>query len=288
MFARQWTLTQQRKLLIFRADQSVNNLPITSQRPLIHRSLLCLYRRSRNLVDCLQGVTRTKAKARRWQCLSVPRACTCNTLTRFSAVECLVFSEFLLQMHSHYQLRTIFMGFSDFSPSNTQPLPNVHYDMTFSELLLHIHSHYQMCLLYSMGFSDFFFRIRSHCIHGMSWFLSLQTRPLQIVHYIRGIFWVYSHFWHVKPLRKVCTSHEIFGGIFVCLFCKQCWSYFWSCYQCLTQKPRTLFSKSIHLIASCKTVDLQVRSLLFIYLLLMMIFISRRANWFYPCSLKTI
>ena len=132
------------------------------------------------------------------------------------------FSEFLLRMHSHYRLRTIFMGFSDFSPSNTQPLPNVHYDMTFSELLLHIHSHYQMCLLYSMGFSDFFFRIRSHCIHGMSWFLSLQTRPLQIVHYIRGIFWVYSHFWHVKPLQKVCTSHEIFGGIFVCLFCKQC------------------------------------------------------------------
>ena len=146
MFACQWTLTQQRKLLIFRADQSVNNLPITSQQALIHRSLLCLCRRSRNLVDCLQGATRTKAKTRRWQCLSAPRACTCNTLARFSTVECLVFSEFLLHMHSHYELHTILMGFSEF--------------------LLYMHNHYQLRTIF-MGFSDYlyyliFFHMHSH------------------------------------------------------------------------------------------------------------------------------
>ena len=138
------------------------------------------------------------------------------------------------------------MIFWFFSPWNTQPLPNVQYVLKFSELLLHIHSHYQMCLLYSMGFSEFLFHIHSHyqmcLLYSMVFFFTYKAAIKCALHSwdFLGLSSVLAR---ITTTKSVHYSREIFWGIFVCLFCKQCWSYFWSCRQCPTQKTTYIIAQ---------------------------------------------
>ena len=74
------------------------------------------------------------------------------------------FSECHLHMQSHYQMCTIFAGFSEFSGGFCFCFLEIrnHYQlhiifMGLSEFLLHMPSHYRMCLLYSWDFLSFSF-----------------------------------------------------------------------------------------------------------------------------------
>ena len=82
------------------------------------------------------------------------------------------FSECHLHMHSHYQMCTIFVGFSEF--------------VLFFVLLKYAAT--TRCALYSMGFSEFLLRMHSHyrlrtIFMGFSDFSPSNTQPLPNVHY---------------------------------------------------------------------------------------------------------